>query len=179
MNLKNRTALSIAKSINEKELSVIDVVSYYINNAKNDNLNAYITLNEAALERAEEVQKGIDNGVYTSLLAGIPIAVKDNICTKHLKTTCGSKMLASFVPQYNATVIEKLEAAGMIIIGKLNMDEFAMGSTGETSYFGATLNPHDKNRVAGGSSSGAAAAVAADLAPIALGSDTGGSIRQP
>ena len=179
MNLKNRTALSIAKSIKEKELSVIDVVSYYINNAKNDNLNAYITLNEAALERAEEVQKGIDNGVYTSLLAGIPIAVKDNICTKYLKTTCGSKMLASFVPQYNATVIEKLEAAGMIIIGKLNMDEFAMGSTGETSYFGATLNPHDKNRVAGGSSSGAAAAVAADLAPIALGSDTGGSIRQP
>ena len=112
MNLKNRTALSIAKSIKEKELSVIDVASYYINNAKNDNLNAYITLNEAALERAAEVQKGIDNGVYTSPLAGIPIAVKDNICTKYLKTTCGSKMLASFVPQYNATVIEKLEAAG-------------------------------------------------------------------
>ena len=179
MDLKNYTALSISSMIKSKELSVTEVVSYYLEKARNDDLNAYITINNNALKRAAEVEKGILEGVYTSPLAGVPIAVKDNICTKDIKTTCGSKMLSSFVPQYNATVIEKLEAAGMIIIGKLNMDEFAMGSTGETSYFGSTLNPHDKNRVAGGSSSGAAAAVADDLAPIALGSDTGGSIRQP
>lgn len=140
--------------------------------------NAYNALNPDIIKRAEAVQKAIDDGLDTPL-AGIPIAVKDNIATKNMPTTAGSKMLEGFMSPYNATVIDKLEAAGAVIIGKTNMDEFAMGSTTETSYFGVSRNPWDAKKAPGGSSGGSAVAVAADEAIAALGSDTGGSIRQP
>lgn len=147
---------------------------------KNKAINAYITLNaEAALAQADAVDKKIAAGEEIGMLEGIPVAVKDNICTEGLRTTCASHMLENFIPQYNACVVEKLNAAGAIILGKTNMDEFAMGSTTETSYFGATQNPVNTECVPGGSSGGSAAAVADGEAAYALGSDTGGSIRQP
>ena len=148
--------------------------------AVSDDINAYITLNaEAALAAADAVDAKIARGEAIGMLEGIPVAVKDNICTEGLRTTCASHMLENFVPQYDACVVEKLAAAGAIILGKTNMDEFAMGSTTETSYFGPTKNPVNHDCVPGGSSGGSAAAVAAGEAVCALGSDTGGSIRQP
>ncbi len=182
MNITNMTAVEIGAEIKKGSITAVDAVNafYHVIETKESLINAFITLDKkAALKRAEEVQSQIESGKLTGALAGVPIAIKDNICTKDIKTTCASKMLKDYIPVYNATVVEKLEQAGAIIIGKLNMDEFAMGSTGETSYFGATKNPWDLKRVAGGSSSGAAAAIAANEAPISLGSDTGGSIRQP
>ena len=182
MDITKLTATELGKKIKCGEISVAEAVeaSLAAIEARDKKYNCYITvMKEEALARAREVQEGIASGKYTSPLAGVPIAVKDNICTKGVNTTCASKMLADFKPPYNATVVEKLEAAGMVIIGKVNMDEFAMGSTTETSYFGATKNPWDETRVPGGSSGGAAAAVAAEEAFLALGSDTGGSIRQP
>jgi aspartyl-tRNA(Asn)/glutamyl-tRNA(Gln) amidotransferase subunit A len=143
-------------------------------------LNAYISLMaDTALEKAREVDERAKRGDALGALAGIPVAVKDIICTKGVKTTCGSKMLESFVPPYDASVIGKLKAADAVLIGKTNMDEFGMGSSTETSHFGPTRNPHDPSRVPGGSSGGSAAALASDEAILALGSDTGGSIRQP
>lgn len=143
-------------------------------------VDAYITLNrENALEKAKEVDKKRLAGEKLSPLAGIPIGIKDNISTKGLLTTCASKMLYNYVPPFNATVMDKLSAADIVVTGKLNMDEFAMGSSTETSYFKCTKNPHDLTRIPGGSSGGSAAAVSAGEAVMALGSDTGGSIRQP
>lgn len=183
MDIKDMTALELGKKIKCGEVRVADAVLSFLGeiDAKDKDINAYITVTrEEALARAEEVQKQIDTGeLDNSPLAGVPVAIKDNISTKGIKTSCASKILGDFKPPYNATVIEKLSKAGAVIIGKLNMDEFAMGSTTETSYYGATKNPWNLDRVPGGSSGGAAAAVAAKEAPYALGSDTGGSIRQP
>ena len=165
----------INKLLKEKKIKPIDLVEEAFARIKKDELNNFITLNEKAKEEA----KALENLEVDNILFGIPIAIKENIVTKGLRTTCASKMLENFDSVYDATVIEKIKEKHMIIIGKTNMDEFAMGSTGETSYFGNTLNPRDKSRVPGGSSSGSAAAVAAHEVVLALGSDTGGSVRQP
>ena len=148
--------------------------------AKEKRVNSFVTVDrEGALKRAEEVQKLIDDGTLTGPLAGVPVAIKDNMCTKDLLTTCSSKILSNFKPAYTAEAVENLEKAGAVIIGKTNMDEFAMGSTTETSAYGATKNPWNEDHVPGGSSGGSCAAVAAEECSYALGSDTGGSIRQP
>lgn len=160
------------KKIKPKDL----VIEAFERIEKEKDLNAFITLDkEGALNRAE----ALEHVEPTSMLYGIPIAIKDNINTKGLRTTCASRMLENFIPTFDATVVEKVLDAGMIIVGKTNMDEFAMGSTSQTSYFGSPKNPHNKMCVAGGSSGGSASCVAAGLTQIALGSDTGGSIRQP
>ncbi len=165
----------IQKKIKNKEIKPLDLVLEAFDKIEKSNLNAFITLNKDAIEEAKQLENmEIDNPLF-----GIPIAIKDNIVTKNLKTTCASHMLENFDPIYDATVIEKIKQKHMIIIGKTNMDEFAMGSTGETSYFGPILNPWDITKVPGGSSSGSAVAVASNITPLALGSDTGGSIRQP
>jgi len=177
-----QSALELAAAIKAKKLSVPEVVSAYINTIKKTDgkLNAFLALSkESALARAKEVQAQIDKGEALSPLAGVPIALKDNISTTGIATTCASKMLEGYTPVFNAAVVEKLEQAGMILIGKLNMDEYAMGGSSETGVSGAVHNPWDIARVAGGSSGGSAAAVAAREIPAALGSDTGGSIRQP
>lgn len=158
------------------EIKPLDLVLEAFDKIESSHLNAFITLNkEEAIKRAKELENiEIDNPLF-----GLPIAIKDNIITKDLRTTCASHMLENFEPIYDATVIEKIKKNHMIIIGKTNMDEFAMGSTGETSYFNHTLNPWNHLRVPGGSSSGSAACVSARITPFALGTDTGGSIRQP
>lgn len=160
----------------DKKITPLDLVEESLKRIKeNKDLNAFITINDKVREEAKDLgEVDPDN-----LFFGIPIAVKDNIVTKDLRTTCASHILDNFIPIYDATVVEKIKEAKMLIIGKANMDEFAMGSTSETSYFGAPLNPLDKKRVTGGSSGGSASAVAGGLVPLALGTDTGGSIRQP
>ena len=172
----NLSIKEIHELLVEKKITTLDLVDEALNRIdENKDLNAFITLNDYVREEAENLgEVDPDN-----LFFGIPIAVKDNIVTKNLKTTCASHILDNFMPIYDATVVEKVKGKKMLIIGKTNMDEFAMGSTSETSYFGAPLNPRDKKRVTGGSSGGGASAVAGSLVPLALGTDTGGSIRQP
>ena len=176
MNYLDLDIKEINQLLKDKKIKPIDLVNEAFEKIEKSNLNCFITLNkEEAIKRAIELEdKEVDN-----LLFGLPIAIKDNIVTKNLRTTAASHMLEDFTPIYDATVVSKLKEKNMIIIGKTNMDEFAMGSTGETSYFGNTLNPFDNTLTAGGSSSGSAACVAAGLTPFALGTDTGGSIRQP
>jgi len=176
------TIEKLHKQLITKQIKVEELVnSYYekIDN-KDDAIGAYITLcKEKALNDAKLVQNDINNNKEISFLAGIPMGIKDNISTKGIKTTCGSKMLLDYVPPFNATVVDKIYNNNGIILGKLNLDEFAMGGSTENSYIKKTKNPHDLERVPGGSSGGSAASVAADLAVYSLGSDTGGSIRQP
>ncbi len=184
MNICDMTALEIGAAIKKRAFTAPEAAEAVLDaiEKKDEILNAYITVEDrvSLLKRAEEVQKMIDGGgLKDEPLAGVPVSIKDNICTKGLKTSCASKILGDFKPPYHATVIEKLNNAGAVVIGKLNMDEFAMGSTSETSYYGVTKNPWDANKVPGGSSGGAASAVGGNEAVYALGSDTGGSIRQP
>lgn len=182
MELGKMTALGLAEKIRQRQVSVSDGVKYVFGQIekKEGSIHAYLDLyKKEAFAKAEEVQKRIDEGEFISPLAGVPVAVKDNICMKGKRTTCASRILENFIPQYDATSVKKLMDAGMVIIGKTNMDEFAMGSTTETSAFGVTRNPWDLTCVPGGSSGGSCAAVAAEEAYLALGSDTGGSIRQP
>ncbi len=181
MELTRARLRDLRKMLDSREISAVELCGEYLKKIEltDKELLSYITVTkETAIKDAENAQKKIDAG-QASMLTGIPLAIKDNICTDGIKTTCASKMLGNFVPPYNATVIEKLNEQGYVLLGKTSMDEFAMGGSTQTSAFAKTKNPYDLERVPGGSSGGSAAAVAASLAPAALGSDTGGSIRQP
>ena len=182
MDITELTVHELQEKIKNKELKVTEIVQAYVDrmNEKEKDVQAFITeLKDEGLKQAQEIQEEIDNGKDLGDLAGIPIGIKDIICTIGVRTTCASKMLENFIAPYDATVMEKINAENMIDLGKLNMDEFAMGGSTEYSYFKKTRNPWDLSRVPGGSSGGSAAAVAANMVPWALGTDTGGSIRQP
>lgn len=182
MSLYKNTATQLLEMLKKKEISAVEVAESTINriNSTDTKIGAFITVTQQlAIKKAAEIDAKIAKGEEVGILAGIPVGIKDNICTKGITTTCASKMLENFVPPYNATVIEKLEAAGAIMPGKLNMDEFAMGSSCENSAFKVTKNPWNTACVPGGSSGGSAAAVAACQIPLSLGSDTGGSVRCP
>ncbi len=182
MDITSLKAWEMKEKLLNKEISSKDIVEAHIKKIEETepNINAFITLNkEEALNTADAVDKKLRNNEDVGVLAGLPIGIKDNIVTKGMRTTCASKMLEDFIPPYDATVIEKIKNSDGIIIGKTNMDEFAMGGSTETSYFGTTKNPVDPSRVPGGSSGGSAAAVGSNEVPLALGTDTGGSVRQP
>ena len=180
--MENLTIKNASEKLNKSEITSVELTKHYLERIKkfNPEINAYIcVLEKEALKQAEESDERRSKNKVLSIMDGIPIAIKDNMCMEGTKTTAGSKMLENFTAPYDATVISKLLKSGVVILGKTNMDEFAMGSSTETSHFGPTKNPFDTKRVPGGSSGGSAAAVAGDLCVAALGSDTGGSIRQP
>lgn len=182
LKVETMTIEDIRQGLKEKRFTARELVSSYIDRIKklDGDIQAFLTLQEEeALRDAEIIDGKIARGEDVGLLGGVPVAVKDNICTRGIKTTCASKILEDFIPPYDATVVKKLREAGAIIVGKTNLDEFAMGSSTENSYFQKTKNPWDLDKVPGGSSGGAAASIAAGLVPLSFGSDTGGSIRQP
>ncbi|MCM1135610.1 MAG: aspartyl/glutamyl-tRNA amidotransferase subunit A, partial [Clostridium sp.] len=182
MNLLDMTALELGAAIKEKKIAVREAVEVVLARIeeKEEQYHCYVTVDkEGALAAADKVQRMIDAGELTGPLAGVPVAIKDNMCTEGLLTTCSSKILYNFIPTFSSEAVLNLQRAGAVILGKTNMDEFAMGSTTETSAFGVTRNPWNTEHVPGGSSGGSAAAVAAGECFYALGSDTGGSIRQP
>ena len=182
MRLLESTALQIKQKILSKQIRVVELVGQVFERIKavDPTIQSFISLNEeSALIQAREIDEKIDHNEKVGLLAGIPVAVKDNLCTRGLPTTCASQILKNFVPPYDAYVVKRLKEEDAIIIGKTNLDEFAMGSSTENSSFQITRNPWNVACVPGGSSGGSAAAVAANLTPMSLGSDTGGSVRQP
>ena len=182
MELLDLTAVELAKEIKAGNVTAVEAMKAVLEQIDKTeaDLNCYVTIDkEKALLEAERVQKEIEAGILTGPLAGVPVAIKDNMCTEGMLTTCSSKILGNFIPAFSAEAVIKLQEAGAVIIGKTNMDEFAMGSTTETSAYGITKNPRNTEHVPGGSSGGSAAAVAANECYFALGSDTGGSIRQP
>lgn len=183
MSLMSLTAVELGKKIRAGEVTAIEAAEEALQQIqeKESTINSFVTVlgEDAILARAKEVQEQIEKGELTGPLAGVPVAIKDNMCTEGILTTCSSRILANFVPTYSSEAVINLEKAGAVILGKTNMDEFAMGSTTETSAYGVTRNPHNTDHVPGGSSGGSCAAVAAEECSYALGSDTGGSIRQP
>lgn len=181
MDITNISAYEMHEKFLNKEVTAVELVNAHLENMeKLKELNAFITINkEDALERAKILDEKLASGAEMGVLAGIPISLKDNISTKGIRTTCGSKMLENYIPPFNATVVDLIEAEDGIILGKTNLDEFAIGSSTESSYFGATKNPVDNNLIAGGSSGGSTVAVKSRQMPLSLGTDTGGSVRQP
>ena len=182
MDILAYSAVELAQAIKAGETTAVEVMKAVLDriDASEESIHAYVTIDrEAALAKAEAVQKQIEAGELTGPLAGVPVAIKDNMCTEGVLTTCSSRILGNFIPTFTAEAVKNLEKAGAVMIGKTNMDEFAMGSTTETSAYGVTRNPWNTEHVPGGSSGGSAAAVAAEECFFALGSDTGGSIRQP
>ena len=181
MDLLKASFVEVADAVKSKKISAVEVTQFFLSRIEklNPQLNAFITVSEKAIADAQEVDLKISKSDCIGPLAGIPFGIKDMLCTKGLRTTAGSKMLENFIPPYDATVVARLKSAGAIILGKLNQDEFAMGSSNETSYFGNCLNPWNTEYVPGGSSGGSAAAQAARMVMGTIGTDTGGSIRQP
>lgn len=181
-DLLQYTALELGKQIQRRQITVMDACEAVLSQIQRwePQRNSYITVDEQSVrQQAKKVQQQIEAGTLSGPLAGVPMAIKDNISTKGIRTTCGSRMLEQYIPSYDATVVGRLEHAGAILLGKTNMDEFAMGNTGETSYFGPVTHPLDERYTPGGSSGGSGAAVAGRECYFALGSDTGGSVRQP